>query len=873
MNLTVNPTYTAEENDTVNLTICEAELETFEYATHFDDVTGAGTYTQDITFETATGCDSTITLTLYINVTPSIDPIDDVEECDSYTLPQLPEGFGYFAQSMGVEPVSGTITEDATIYVYAATGTENMCWAEDTFNVVINVTPEVGSFDNVQACDSYTLPELAVGTYYTASMGQGTQLNAGDILTDNATVYVYAVSGTDNMCWDEESFIVTIVESPEIVASQVSPAECGIPNSGSASVRVLSGGSGNYSYRWDNGNTNQAATNLSAGAHFVVITDLETGCTDITDVQITEEDTEAPTIICPEDIDTVITSEVCEVELSILLPDVDDNCSIGTVTNNFNNSTDASGIYPAGTTIVQWIATDNSGNADTCKQTVVVKSIPLANDDFVSIPEGTQTVEPLVNDIDCDNNIDTTTFEIITQPAHGTVSEIDLTNGTFNYTPEEGFTGIDSLLYRICDEDNLCGEAWAILNVTSVNEAPVAVDDSIVVGNCGGEITIDVTSNDYDPDSDELTKPEIITNVTEGTLVQNEDGTFTYNPVDGFEGTIQFTYEVCDSENPDVALCNQAIVTIHVMLDTDCDQVPDETDIDDDNDGILDIDETFTADNDGDGIPNYLDIDSDNDGIIDNIEAQAEGTHRNPVWSDSDGDGWDDQYDPDSGGTYFQLADTDEDGTPDFIDTDADDDGIDDYIEGFDLADENGIIDSIPETFPAGSDIDTDGLDDNYDNIDGWDIYNNPVGGNAPLPDYDSDGIRAWRDSDDKPEGGGDDNLVTGCELIVPNGFSPNNDGMNDYFKVVFDCDEGEQTFGEIYPDAKLYIYNRWGNLLYEKEHYGNTGLLGNADAWWDGYSEHSLTVGNDKVPDGTYVYILILDSGNARKGTVFVNY
>jgi hypothetical protein len=72
--------------------------------------------------------------------------------------------------------------------------------------------------------------------------------------------------------------------------------------------------------------------------------------------------------------------------------------------------------------------------------------------------------------------------------------------------------------------------------------------------------------------------------------------------------------------------------------DTDDDGVPDYTDIDDDNDGILDTVEdpnndgdndplTDSLDRDGDGIPNHRDIDSDNDGIPDNVEGQPTQLH------------------------------------------------------------------------------------------------------------------------------------------------------------------------------------------------------------------------------------------------------
>ena len=50
--------------------------------------------------------------------------------------------------------------------------------------------------------------------------------------------------------------------------------------------------------------------------------------------------------------------------------------------------------------------------------------------------------------------------------------------------------------------------------------------------------------------------------------------------------------------------------------DADGDGVDDITDLDDDNDGILDtVEGDATVDTDGDGIPDYLDTDSDGDGV------------------------------------------------------------------------------------------------------------------------------------------------------------------------------------------------------------------------------------------------------------------
>ncbi len=55
---------------------------------------------------------------------------------------------------------------------------------------------------------------------------------------------------------------------------------------------------------------------------------------------------------------------------------------------------------------------------------------------------------------------------------------------------------------------------------------------------------------------------------------------------------------------------------------------------------------------------------------------------------------------------------------------------------------------------------------------------------------------------------------VVNCADELPNIFTPNGDGINDYFII----DEAE-----LYPDNTLVIYNRWGNILYREEGYKNT--------------------------------------------------
>jgi gliding motility-associated-like protein len=81
-------------------------------------------------------------------------------------------------------------------------------------------------------------------------------------------------------------------------------------------------------------------------------------------------DNELPSIICPNNI------VVCEENITITQPVVSDNCVITSLLNDFNNSSDASGLYPIGNTTINWIVTDSSGNTNSCLMNVQRDELP-----------------------------------------------------------------------------------------------------------------------------------------------------------------------------------------------------------------------------------------------------------------------------------------------------------------------------------------------------------------------------------------------------------------------------------------------------------------------------------------------------------------
>jgi gliding motility-associated-like protein len=77
----------------------------------------------------------------------------------------------------------------------------------------------------------------------------------------------------------------------------------------------------------------------------------------------------------------------------------------------------------------------------------------------------------------------------------------------------------------------------------------------------------------------------------------------------------------------------------------------------------------------------------------------------------------------------------------------------------------------------------------------------------------------------------------TNGALQIHNAFSPNKDGLNDLF--IIDNIEG-------FPNNHVYIYNRWGQLLWDKPKYNNSNIV------WDGKSQDGAT-----LYAGTYFYII----------------
>ena len=100
--------------------------------------------------------------------------------------------------------------------------------------------------------------------------------------------------------------------------------------------------------------------------------------------------------------------------------------------------------------------------------------------------------------------------------------------------------------------------------------------------------------------------------------------------------------------------------------------------------------------------------------------------------------------------------------------------------------------------------------------------------------------------------------VIKDCtDIIIPDGFSPNGDGINEIFVI--------NNIRTLYPNFTLEIFNRYGNILYK----GNANSLD-----WDGTSDKGIQIGGNKLPVGVYFYVINFNDGSRKplQGRVYLS-
>ncbi|WP_155948661.1 Ig-like domain-containing protein, partial [Mycobacterium sp. URHB0044] len=204
-------------------------------------------------------------------------------------------------------------------------------------------------------------------------------------------------------------------------------------------------------------------------------------------------------------------------------------------------------------------ASDGTAVSESATVTITVTAI---NDAPVAGPDGFSTYEDtsvsghvLGNDVDLDG--DPLVASLTIPPAHGTVALNP--NGSFTYTPSTNYYGVDSFSYVATDGVAVSAPALVTITIGAVNDAPVAVGDSVFT-NEDTALTGNVLTNDTDVENAPLTTI-LDSGPGHGSLNLNADGTFTYTPVANYNGPDSFTYTATDGSATSAAATVSITVT------------------------------------------------------------------------------------------------------------------------------------------------------------------------------------------------------------------------------------------------------------------------------------------------------------------------
>lgn len=197
--------------------------------------------------------------------------------------------------------------------------------------------------------------------------------------------------------------------------------------------------------------------------------------------------------------------------------------------------------------------------ADRVIDLVIPNAAPVALDDRIEFgAAGSEQFSVLENDRDPDG--DMLTAQVLQGPAFGSLTFSK--DGSFVYTPEEGFHGTDSFVYRATDGSAWSNAAVVTITVPKLNEAPLAIDDGYTIAE---SLVLTVSAldgllaNDSDGDGDALSAL-LVAGPTNGTLSLDASGGFVYTPNEGWNGTDSFTYRASDGT------ANSGTATVRIVV-------------------------------------------------------------------------------------------------------------------------------------------------------------------------------------------------------------------------------------------------------------------------------------------------------------------
>jgi hypothetical protein len=195
---------------------------------------------------------------------------------------------------------------------------------------------------------------------------------------------------------------------------------------------------------------------------------------------------------------------------------------------------------------------------------------PFANTDLATTPINTPVIlNTLANDKTGNNSpvaLNPASVTVTVPPLHG-ITSVNASTGAITYTPTAGYTGYDTLTYQVCDlatPTPQCATAYQIITIIPVGttNTTVAADDYNSTP-LNKPVSGSVRTNDVDPEANVQTVTAQNTTIPgKGTLSLATDGSYTFTPVSGFSGPVNYPYQTCDNGAP--STCTNA--TLYLLV-------------------------------------------------------------------------------------------------------------------------------------------------------------------------------------------------------------------------------------------------------------------------------------------------------------------
>ena len=534
--------------------------------------------------------------------------------------------------------------------------------------------------------------------------------------------------------------------------------------------------------------TNNAPAIFQLGTTTVTwtVTDAS-GLTATSNQTVTVIDNINPSIVAPAAISMNITSGCSVTGLALGTPYTADNCSVASVTNN------APTTFPIGTTTVIWTVTDGSGHTATATQLVTI----------VDNINPTITAPAAINSYIA-SGCSATGIVLGTPVTADNCSVASVTNNAPTSFP----IGTTTVIWTVTDASGNTHTANQLVTVNDTLDPVITSPAAVTAYSNFGCQSVGVNLGTLTA-TDNCAIESITNNAPLFFPLGNTNVVWTVIDASGNSSTVTQLVTVVDTLKPTII----APSNLEVASNTGCgaSEISIGNPIVDDNCGVATINNdapvvfvsginivTWTVTDNAGNVSTATQIVT----VIDNVNPTAvlnNITVSLPVGSDAviTSDMIDNGSFDNCGNVTITLSQTnfncDNIGNNTILVTVTDESG-------------NFVSQSVVVTVnPSGIDLDLDGIDDACDQLI--------------------------------------DQTVN-----VPNGFTPDGDGINDKFVVV-----GLDS----YTSKALTIYNRYGIMVYETNNYQND---------WDGSSNGS------ELPDGTYFYILELNGSETKSGYVYIN-